>query len=87
MVYQAADFWRYGSSLRAQRCGCRGQPLCGVDQKILQSCGFRSFAADAGTGAALAAGGFLTLVAEHFVIHFITSCDELLDFLGRVYYG
>ena len=68
-------------SCSPQSGGHSGQTLGHVDQQILHSSHFRLLAADTHDGAAFAAGGFLTLIAEHLVFH------SLLPFSSRKFYS
>ena len=87
------DLGLHRLALRPQPGGDGGEALGHPDQQVLHGRHVRGLSADAGPGAAGAAGGLLALIAEHFIFrHKLLLADAApdsvkfraaLDFLGR----
>ena len=69
--YHMINIRRDFRSFAAKCSGDGGEPFCYINEKILHGCHIRSFSADTGYCAAGAAGSFLTLIAKHFLFHYI----------------
>ena len=66
---QVIDFGRYLLTFLTQCSRNSRNSFCDIDQQILHGRYIRFLSAYAGHGAALAPGGFLTLIAKHFLFH------------------